>query len=297
MAALLHVYINHTSTFNFTKFMKILMFFFLIGFISCNNNKNPAWTTNPPGYNLQEPITIKLPQELDEISGLSYYKKDKSLFAISDEKGVLFKITPYPELLIKFWKFSKKADFEDLVLLDSTFYILQSDGMINRVHFLEKDTISTTEISFPFKGSMEFETLFYNPVQKTLELVCKNCENEKKKQLTAYNFDTQKNAFTDSGLNIDISPMFQNSDKKSYHVKASAAAVHPLTGEIFVLSSIHKLLIILDKNHSFKSNYPLNPSLFKQPEGITFADNGTLIISNEAAETGSANLLLFNYYK
>jgi uncharacterized protein YjiK len=297
LAAVLHVYGSNTSVFNFKRFMKILLLFFLTGFISCNNNKDPAWTTNPPGYNFQDPIVIKLPQQLDEISGLSYYKKDKSVFAISDEKGVLFKITPYPQLAIKYWKFSKKADFEDLVLLDSTFYILQSNGTMHLVNFLKEDTISTNEIPFPFKGSMEFETLFYNPVQKNLELVCKNCENDKKKQLTAYTYDPAKNAFADSVSLIDISLMFQNSGKKPYHVKASAAAVNPLTGEIFVISSIHKLLIILDKDQNFKAYYPLNPSLFKQPEGITFAENGTLIISNESAQTGSANLLLFNYYK
>jgi SdiA-regulated len=277
--------------------MKSLMLFFLIGLISCNNDKKPAFIASPPGYDLQDPTTIKLPLELDEISGLSYYKKDKSVFAISDEKGVLFKITPYPALSIKVWKFSKKADFEDLALLDSTFYILQSNGTMHIVNFLKEDTISTTEIPFPFKGSMEFETLFYDPVIKKLELICKTCEDAKKKLLNTYIYDPAKNAYEDSVVGIDIGLMFKNSGEKPFHVKASAAAVHPITGDVYVISSINKLLIILDKNHNFKSYYPLNPTLFKQPEGIAFSENGTLIISNESAGAGPANLLLFNYQK
>lgn len=277
--------------------MKSLLLFFLIGFISCNSNNERAWVTNPSGYDLQKPIIIKLPSELDEISGISYYAKDKSIFAITDEKGFLFKITPYPGLLINLWKISKKADFEDLVLLDSTFYILQSNGAINRVKFINNDTVSNRNIPFPYEGKMEFETMFYNPLIKKLELICKNCEDEKKKSVNTYTYDPEKNEFIDSVSIIDMASVFKTMGKKAFDLRASAAAVHPLTGDIYVISSINKLLLIFDKNHTLKSSYSLNPSLFKQPEGITFSDNGTLIISNESAQTGAANLLLFNYYK
>jgi uncharacterized protein YjiK len=38
----------------------------------------------------------------------------------------------------------------------------------------------------------------------------------------------------------------------------------------------------------------LNPSLFKQPEGLAFDRRGNMYISNEGAG-GDANVLLFNY--
>jgi hypothetical protein len=37
--------------------------------------------------------------------------------------------------------------------------------------------------------------------------------------------------------------------------------------------------------------------LFKQPEGITFTPKGDMIISNEAADRGVAEILLFKYNK
>lgn len=276
--------------------MKILLLFFLVGLISCNNTKEPERVISPPGYDFQKPLVVKLPLELDEISGLAYYAPGKSIFAISDEKGKLFKITPFPTLVVNLWRFATKADFEDIVLIDSTFYVLQSNGRLNKVEFVTNDTISNNEVDFPIDNQMEFEAMFYNPVTKQLELVCKKCHGEKKKFLNIYTFDTEKNAFSDSTIAFDISDIFEESEKK-FDLRVSGAAVHPLTGDIYMVSAINKLLIILNKDHKVKASYPLNPGMFKQPEGITFADNGTLIISNEAADAGAANLLIFSYKK
>lgn len=276
--------------------MKILPLFFLIGLISCNNNnKEPQRVISPPGYNFQKPMVVKLPLELDEISGLAYYASDKSIFAISDEKGKLFKITPFPTLTVGLWRFSTKADFEEIVLLDSIFYVLQSNGRLNKVQFVANDTISNMEVDFPIDSEMEFEAMFYNSLTKQLELICKKCKGEKKKFLNIYTFDPGKNAFADSTIAFDISEIFGENEKK-FDLRVSGAAVHPLTGDIYMVSAINKLLIILDKDHGVKAFYPLS-GIFKQPEGITFADNGTLIISNEAADAGAADLLIFNYKK
>lgn len=271
--------------------MKNILFFLVILF-SCSSKK--AVVISPPGYDLSKPAVIELPLELDEISGLSYYASDRTIFAISDEKGYLFKINPFPSLQIKTWKFSKKADFEDIVLLDSTFYILQSNGDLHLVKFLN-DTVSTNEIKFPFKGKYEFETLFYDSVLNRLQIICKNCENEKKGNMNIYSFDPQQKVFVDSIKTLDFSSHFQNKKGKKFNFKASAAAIHPLTGDLYIISSINSLLIILDKNKKLKSFYSINRGMFKQPEGITFTENGTMIISNESANEGAANLLFYTY--
>lgn len=237
-----------------------------------------------------------MPLELDEISGLAYYEADKSIFAISDEKGKLFKITPFPALTVQLWRFSTKADFEEIVMIDSVFYVLQSNGRLNRVQFINNDTISNVEFDFPVDSNMEFEAMFFNQATKKLELICKKCQGEKKKFLNIYTFETGKNEFAYSPVTFDISSLFTD-DEKKFDLRISGAAVHPLTGDIYMVSAINKLLVILDKNHHVKGSYPLSPRLFKQPEGITFAENGALIISNESADVGAADLLIFNYKK
>jgi uncharacterized protein YjiK len=79
--------------------------------------------------------------------------------------------------------------------------------------------------------------------------------------------------------------------------KPSAAAINPVTDELFIISSVNKLLVIADRKGNPKQTYPINAGLFKQPEGITFTPEGDLIISNESADRGVANLLFFKYNK
>ena len=82
---------------------------------------------------------------------------------------------------------------------------------------------------------------------------------------------------------------------EKFKFKPSAAAVNPITHDIFIISSVNKLLLVLDSVKNIKASYKLNPGLFKQPEGLTFSETGKLIISNESAKIGTANLLIYDY--
>lgn len=274
--------------------MKIIAtFYLLIVLVSCKQSRTQY--ISPPGYDLLKPYIINLPPDADEISGLSYYAKDKSVFAICDEKGILFKITPGIQTRINTWKFSKKADFEDIVLRDSIFYILKSYGTITLLKFGSTDSLITRDIPFPYGDNNEFETLYYNDSLKKFILICKDCDDDKKKALTTFTFDPATLTFSDSSFSIDVKGLAEKMDNKKFRLKPSAAAVNPITGDLFVVSSINKLLIVLDHKHNVKDYYRLPPGLFKQPEGLTFSDKGKLIISNESAKVGTANLLIYNY--
>src|SRR5690349_18248067 len=66
---------------------------------------------NMEGYDLDNPQIIYLPTALNEISGLWYYPKDSSLFAIVDEVGFLYKIFPKRPDEIMRWKFAGLDDY------------------------------------------------------------------------------------------------------------------------------------------------------------------------------------------
>ena len=110
---------------------------------------------SPKGYNLNKPSVLKLPPALDEISGIVYYAKDKSVLAINDEVGWLYKIYLKEDPDIQKWKYSNGADFEDLVLVDSTFYVLESNGNIIRFKFIRPDSVDAQEFIFPAPGKNE----------------------------------------------------------------------------------------------------------------------------------------------
>ena len=88
--------------------------------------------------------------------------------------------------------------------------------------------------------------------------------------------------------------MLSDQELDNLKIQPSAAAFHPLTREYYLLSSTGKWLMTLDRSMNPTSVHLLNPTLFKQPEGMTVGPDGTLYISNEAAD-GRANILIFSY--
>jgi hypothetical protein len=77
--------------------------------------------------------------------------------------------------------------------------------------------------------------------------------------------------------------------------KPSAAGVHPITGDFYYVSAINNLIIVTDRNGKLKDASALDKNLFKQPEGISFMRDGTLLISNEFADIGTATILIYPY--
>lgn len=251
---------------------------------------------SPKQYDLNEPLKMVLPNDLNEISGLSYYKKDSSVFAIIDEDGLLFKISLNGSGAIKKWRFDKKHDFEDVVLHDSTFYVLISNGDIESLKFT-RDSIVKTKSRFPDadKHSNEFETLYYDD-SAGLMMMCKKCEDDKRKIVTALNYKPDSLAYI-PGFTIDADAVAKIVKDDKLRFKPSAAAVNPLTNELYILASVNKLLIVTDRKGTVKNVYPLDPVTFNQPEGITFTPWGDMIISNERGDEENATILIFKPQK
>ncbi len=258
--------------------------------------ENTSAYTSPPGYNLNKPAKLHLRTELDEISGLAYYPKDTSVFAITDEHSWLYKIHLTGNFPIEKWKFSKGQDFEDLVMHDSTFYVLESNGNITTFKFLPSQSLVTDMYSFNSGGKNEFEILYYDNASGKFVLICKDCKNDNKKTVSAYSFDQVNRTFSNTAFyTIDATEIAQKLGENKIKFKPSAASINPLTNELFIISSVNKALVIADTNGNVKSVYALDPKIYKQPEGLTFTPSGDLIISNEAAGVGAAEVLIYKY--
>ena len=267
-------------------------------FTTCDSLGKKKNFENTDMYDLANPKVITLPEELDEISGITYYAKDTSVFAIIDEAGYLFKIPIKNPKAFRKWEFDKKRDFEDIVLVDSTFYVLISNGNIESIRF-DNDKIFTeiSDFSKNSKAVTEFETLLVEKDTGRLIIMCKTCDADPKTSFSSFSYNYRDSSKSyEPHIVFDMSPMAQdiNIDKR---LKASAAAINPVTDEIYIISSVLKLLVITDIQGVFKKAIKLDPGIYKQPEGMTFTREGDLIISNEFAEDGFGNLLILKNKK
>ncbi len=176
---------------------------------------------------------------------------------------------------------------------DSLFYILVSNGDIETLKF-EGDSITKNKLKFPDgdKNTNEFETLYWDNDYKKLVMLCKNCEDDKKKLVTAFACKPDSSVY-EVAYQIDVKPIAEKSKDDKFHFKPSAAAINPLTNELYILASVNKLLVVADRNGKVKDVYTLDPVTFNQPEGITFTTWGGLLISNEKGESNNATILIF----
>ena len=274
-------------------FSVFLLLFFML--VSCINNKKYISAT---GYDFTKPEKFVMDDALHEISGISFLKaNDDTLFAVDDEDGKLFSYSLSSKKLSHI-KFSKKGDYEDVTILNNkTFAVLKSDGSV--VMFgaekIGSEKIDSIEQFNQILPDGEYEGLFADST--TLFALCKNCAVDKgKKQVSVYTLQKGlSNPLTVSGtLAIDVSMLAIATDKGKIKFHPSCLAKHPLTHQWYIVSSVNKLLLVLDEQWKVKEYYSLNPTIFKQPEGIAFNSKGDMYISNEGGD-GQANILLFKY--
>lgn len=249
-------------------------------------------------YNFNDPSVLILNDALQEISGIYFYAKDTSVFAIADEEDYLFKIHLNNNVTQK-WKFGKYNDYEDLYLLENTFYILESSGSIHTLNFSQNgDTIYEGKNDLSHHEGLEFESLYYDDQLKLLVMICKDCDNDKNGFSTAWAFDPNSKVYERDIFKIDVKSIAKRTGKKKIKFKPSAAAINPETGDIWILSAVNQLIAVTDREGNFKDAYTLDPRIFTQPEGIAFTPWGDLIISDEAGDKyGKGNLLIFKKKK
>ncbi len=253
---------------------------------------------SPQGYDLTAPEIIQLPHALDEVSGICFLKgNNDSLYAIEDESGKLYKYVLSSKALIKN-KFYNKGDYEDISInQNGQFVVLKSNGEL--VTFAKTDTwmenIEQVTVIKDLLPSGEYEGIFAK--DNKWYVLCKNCKGEDdKKELTIYEIQPANGnkAAVVLPIKVKFSTLRKEANAKKENFHPSCLSFNSVTKEWFVISAVNNKLMVLDTQWHAKFLFELNPSVFKQPEGIAFNDQGDLFVSNEAAG-GTANLLRINY--
>jgi len=274
----------------------LLCFFVLSGFTGCNDGPPPL---SPPGYDLGAYKKFIMSADLREISGITFlHDNSDTMYAIEDEDGKLFYFH-LGDNKFQYQKFGKHGDYEDVTIMDKrNFVVLRSDGSLfvfppGLVKDGNRNNVAVYENILP-QG--EYEGL-YGDDDGSLLALCKNCKvDDQRDQVSVYRFRTDQHgrlAITEH-FQVDLSGINRADEKRKSKFHPSCLARHPITREWYMISSVNKVLLVLDDKWRLKSTYPLDPGLFKQPEGLTFDRQGNMYISNEGGQ-GNANVLLFKY--
>lgn len=267
----------------------------------------------PPGYDLGAPKKYIMSESLHEISGICLLRGNAdTLYAIEDEKGRLYSFhlgdNRFPS-----YKFGNRGDYEDVTILnDAEFVVLRSDGslFVFPMGLIRGGDNRAVQGYLHILPRGEYEGLCSVPsgvgprglqgdAGGKLIVLCKNCpDDDQRDEVSGYVLEYRagsghKLAITDHfKVQVPAEKLHSIHTKIKFH--PSAVARHPMTGEWYIVSSVNKVIVVLDDHWQVKGMYDLDPVLFKQPEGLAFDKKGNMYISNEGVQ-GNANVLYFSY--
>lgn len=260
--------------------------------ITSKDSKTPS-----AQLDVHAPYTInakwELPKELKEVSGIAWLNPN-TFACIQDEDGILFIYDLDARSITNRIEFGEPGDYEGIAVVNKNAYVLRSDGTIFEITDFESNKMKVTLFKTGFSIKNNMESLTYNKNTKRLITIPKDqgLENEKFKSLYEIDLETKKREAKPL-LKIDMNAeAFKDFRKKKVKktFNPSDVAIHPKTNDLYVLDGKHPKLAIFTSEGIIKKVIELNKDTFPQPEGIAFAPDGTLYISNEANK-GPATLL------
>lgn len=238
----------------------------------------PVMAAAPDAGNITIVQKWELPVILTEVSGIDHVGKD--LFAcVMDEEGIIFMYNTATNTIDKEIRFTGAGDFEGIVVVGKTAWVLRSDGTLFEVQHYLSAKPQVTEYDTRFGKKQNTEGLGYDPMHNRLLISIKRKDPASDQTKGIYGFDLKtKTLATNPAYTVDAS------------MRPSDIAVHPKTGDVYIIDAEDPRLVVLAGNGKSRFALALNPGDFRQPEGITFSNNGTLFICNEGM-TQKGNIL------
>ena len=281
------------------KFLSLMLLSCI--FMSCNNTEKKQDKSlkvediSPSDYEVYQ-----MPKELNEISGITFIN-DSLVASIEDENGIIYFYDLIKKKIIREIEFAKPDDYEDLVLVGNDIYVVAANGTIFKIENYKADKPVVSKFKTQLNEENNIESLAYDANNQTLLLIVKDknlIKDKAQKDIYSFSLATKKlNEIPAYSIKLeDIESQFkgdklEETSKKFLKVmgnknlneiiKPSAMTFHPQTNDLYILSAINQIIIVLTKDNILKKVIPFKGKDFIQPEGIAFNSKGVLFISNE----------------
>lgn len=243
-------------------------------------------------YDLAKPCkTVKLAKSLNEISGIQSINSD-TILCVDDERLNIYKFDLRKNKIVAEYGKGVAGDAEDIVVIGKTAYILCAKKRAIYIHKNYRTSMAKPRIvKLQLKKRHDPEGMCFSKENGTLLIACKGDPEPKSSIRKVFIFDLQKNKLLKKPFfTIDSKELKAYQPSKTFN--PSGIAIHPKTNDIYLIGSKSlKLIIRLDaKGRKILGEKDLKGELFNQPEGISFLENGDLILASEAGKKSKAKI-------
>ncbi|HEX6847311.1 MAG TPA: SdiA-regulated domain-containing protein [Chitinophagaceae bacterium] len=280
------------------SFSSMVVAVIVVVYSSCNTGADPKKeevvtpvSLRSTDYDLKNPLRkCALSDSLLEISGITFFQNDR-LLGIEDLRPILYeiKLGDTAGTIINKLEFEQtdkdKFDFEDLASIGDTVYALWSHGAVFKITSRKSGYVSEKTKTW-LKKENNTEGLAYDPVSGNLLVACKDepgLENVKKSTRAIFEFDTKADSLKPEPFMLISKSDFENVAGEKVDFNPSAIAVHPVSHDIFIISTKDtKCIAQFSRDGKLKAFDYFEKEMLPQPEGICFDKNGNLFISTQA---------------
>jgi hypothetical protein len=248
-------------------------------------------------YDLNNPTaTFKLPAALREISGITPLDSIR-IACVEDEHGIVYIYNLATGTIERQIPFAENGDYEDLAADGNTLYVMRTDGILFKLTDINTTKPVVTKIRTGIISAMDPEGLALDKQNQRLLIALKGISgilDEPEGTRAIYSFSLASDSFIKNPLFLVKRKQLQEKVGRGVEFQPSAIAIHPLSGQYYLVATAGKSLVITTPRGAITAVQSISQPHFVQPEGMFFAPNGDLYISNEGRD-GKATILQFKY--
>ncbi len=264
----------------------------------------------PYQFNAPDQVFV-LDDELEEISGLSISRDGSSLLAVQDEEGILYFLDKHSGKITRKKEFWKDGDYEGVESVNDDVYAIKSTGTVYWIKNAEEEKPETEKFNYDLNKDNDVEGLGYDKSNQMLLLACKAHPDGRKDARGIYGFSLKDNRLLQDPIYmltlgavhdyLDTNPPITRLEKvkkffdeDELDFSPSALAIHPFSGNLYLLSSKGKMILVMNRQNEVVYIQKLQKEEHPQPEGLCFDRNGNMYISNEG-NGQKASILIYKY--
>lgn len=289
-----------------TLFRKQTFLFLFLAFTLAACTSGPAQSQSRKSIAQKQSVTLGIsdgaytvlqrwlmPSELTEISGMAFYKN--LLAAIQDEDGIIFLFNPATGTVERQISFAGRGDYEGIAVVGETAWVLRSDGQLFEVeNFSGKSPVTRKHTALSGK-KLNVEGLFYDATRNRLLISVKDNDPNSSETKGVYAYDLRTGQLAPAPvyrLKATAEGVISGKKKgeKGLELRPSEIALHPTSGELYVLDGPSNCLYVMGADGVPKIMYRLHKKDLPQAEGLAFEPGGMLYISTEGGKGNGAIL-------
>lgn len=254
---------------------------------------------------------LKLEDELREISGLSISPDGNQLIAVQDEKGILYYLDKNSGKITSKKEFWKDGDYEGVEAVGKDVYAIKSTGTVYWIKNADQEEIETEKFNYDLNKDNDVEGLGYDGSSQMLLLACKAHPDDMKDARGIFGFSLKDMRLLQDPVYmltlgavhkyLDTNPPITRLEKvkkffdeDELDFSPSALAVHPISGDLYLVSSKGKMIVVMNRRNEVIYIQKLEKEEHPQPEGLCFDREGNMYISNEGGGD-EGTILIYKY--